>query len=611
MPDPIWTLEHVRLAGHPGDRLRDICVTIRAGTTVVVGRSGAGKTSLLNLLTGFEPPTAGAIRFHILATSDRLPIFWSPPDGGLWPHLNVAQHIHAVAPRVDGVDPDGILADFDLTQASAKLPEHLSQGQRSRLAVARALASGAQVLVMDEPLAHVDEGRLEDYWTVIRSHVKEHRIHLVFATHSPGTAIGEADHAIGMDNGRVVFSGDIAALYADPPNLMLAELLGPTNWLSEKDATRWLGAVALHGPCFRPHEVDVLPDPDGSVCVESSRSHGSYHTARLRHTTSGESRFFFHRPVNPALKVGARVALRACLLTLICLLQGGCGRAEGGALPVAEVHLWPMPPAGSRIPQPRSITNGEPGELIVLDNAGRILIFNEEGVLQRQWSMPDNRDGNPEGACRLADGRIAVADTHYHRVVFFDHKGVLLSTMGREGTEPGRFIFPVKITEDATGHFYVAEYGGNDRVQKFTAQGHFVLEFGGFSTAPGHFQRPGGLLWHEGRVYVTDVVNNRIQVFDDNGLFLHVLGADHNGAPMLSLKLPYDVAMGPQHRLYIVEYSSGRLTVVEPDGRLVGRYGSPGRGLGQFATPWGVAVLSDTRIVIADTGNRRLVEVVP
>jgi DNA-binding beta-propeller fold protein YncE len=72
--------------------------------------------------------------------------------------------------------------------------------------------------------------------------------------------------------------------------------------------------------------------------------------------------------------------------------------------------------------------------------------------------------------------------------------------------------------------------------------------------------------------------------------------------------LPYGITIGPDAALYVIEYGPGRVSKVNLQGRLIGRYGGMGKGDAQFRTPWGIAVDSRMRLRIADTGNRRIAE---
>jgi hypothetical protein len=300
-------------------------------------------------------------------------------------------------------------------------------------------------------------------------------------------------------------------------------------------------------------------------------------------------------------------SLRPTLLGLLLLLLGACGAANEPAIAVRELHHWQIPADGVKIPAPRALTVGRDNELLVLDTAGRLLVYSEKGVLARQWRMPESEAGNPEGVCVLRDGRIAVADTHYSRILFFDQNGKLLGTLGREGKGPGEFLYPVALTQDDEENLYVAEYGSNDRVQKFTREGELVLSFGSFGTEPGQFQRPSGLVYHEGKILVSDATNNRIQVFSDGGKFIKILELT---GQQLRLRFPFGISLGSDNVLYIIEWGESRITSISLKGRLLGRYGSCGTGRGQFSTPWGIAVDSNLRILVADTGNRRIVELV-
>ncbi|MHC5057045.1 MAG: ATP-binding cassette domain-containing protein [Planctomycetota bacterium] len=657
MPRALWKLEDVTLAGDAGrPRLAGVSLEILEGTTAVVGPSGAGKTSLLNVLVGYERPDSGAIVFGLAqsdaAGSERalrfaLPLFWVPQRGGLWPHLTALGHLGTVAPGRDADELRALLAEFDIDSRAEARPDQLSEGECSRLAVARALAADPAVLVMDEPLANVDPARVGGYWDVVRGRASERGAAMVFATHSPETVMREAERAVCVREGRVLYAGDVEPLYFRPATEELARCLGEANWLSPRDAREWLGRDEAEARCFRPQEIAVRPDEDGPLVVRSSRFQGSVAEVELERAGTGERRRFFHRPsptsMVDGLGAGTRVSIKAViksalkgalsLLVAAAITVGGCGKRDGGGpeLDVKSWRAWQMPPDGARVPAPREVEVGPGGEVLVLDTSGRVLIFDDSGKLARSWRMPETERGRPEGALFLRDGRIAVADTHYHRVIFFDAGGREVGRLGSEGRGDGEFIYPVALAEDDSANLYVCEYGHNDRVQKFSRTGAFVSAFGGAGTGEGEFQRPSGIAWRAcaadprgqspcaasraaatsprrrgGRLYISDAFNNRVQVFSDDGGFVGVLSSDKRPS---TLEFPYDLALGGDGALFLIEYKAGRLTKLSPGGELVGTFGSAGTGEGEFRTPWGLAARGG-RVYVADTGNRRVVELV-
>lgn len=308
------------------------------------------------------------------------------------------------------------------------------------------------------------------------------------------------------------------------------------------------------------------------------------------------------------MKVGRAVVAAA----VIAAFAVGC--APQAVTPVdglAGFRETVLPTTDGGRPAPRAVCVADDGERLVLDTVGRVLVYRPDGSLRTHWWMPEYDVGRPEGIRKTADGRIYVADTHYHRVVEFDSEGTVTRMFGSRGTGPGQFEYPVAVELDDSGHLYVAEYGGNDRVQKFTLDGQPVLAFGTAGTGPGQFQRASGLIWRRepegGVVYVSDAINQKVHRFADDGTYLGEVGGSPGQSPP-GLAYPYDLAVTPSEAFAVPDYASGTVTVFRDDGRVVGRFGGAGRGPGEFWTPWGVAVAADGTVVVADTGNRRLVE---
>ncbi|MCA9026512.1 MAG: ATP-binding cassette domain-containing protein [Planctomycetaceae bacterium] len=611
MVETLWELNHVSLGRSSARRVDDVSLVVRPGVTAVMGPSGAGKTSLLNLLVEFERPDAGQFNDCFPQDGARPPLAWVPPDFGLWPHLTVREHLETVQPVRSGTyEVSSLLEGFELTQIADAHVGRLSQGERSRLAVARALCSDPLVLVMDEPLVHVDSASLDDYWRLIRDHCRSRTTSLVFSTHSPDVVLREASRVVCLDRGRVSYEGPVQTLYSEPPSPQLARLLGPANWFDESDVPHWLSGAheTMQRHCIRPERLRLTPASDEGLTVHESRTIGSLVETELEHELTQDRRTIVHQQGDAPLTAGTRVLLQLCVVLLMCLLWSGCQSSEAGPqLPVTGTRTLKMPADGSSVPAPRSLTVSDEGELYVLDNAGRVLVYDAQGELNRQWRMPEYDVGKPEGVCVLDDGTVAVADTHYHRIVVFTKTGDVLRMFGELGEEPGQFIYPVAITKDDSGHVYVAEYGGNDRIQKFKVDGTLVTTFGSFGIDEGQFQRPSGVVWLDGQVYVADAINNRVQVYSDEGDYREtIVDAARDGS--VNVDYPYDIALGPDASLFLVEYGAGRVTRIDLQGKLLGRYGNVGRDEGQFYTPWGITVDQQGRVFVADTGNHRTVE---
>lgn len=296
----VFNLSNVTLAP---ERLDNISISIRAGVTAVLGASGAGKTSLLNLLAAFEEPGTGSI--------ERPPkLFWAPQDGGLWPGMTVREHLSAMTRDNQAIEE--LLDAFELGNCVKQTPATLSRGQQARLTVARALLADATALVMDEPLAHVDTNRRSAFWKAIRHSMASRNQSLVFATHEPELVLGEAEHVVCIESGRSCFDGSVADLYWNAGSASDAAFLGPVNWVTEDIRMGWFAKERSEVPkCLRPEQlqVDQSADADALITVTSANFRGSHEELILRHDESGEYRTFWHRPISNHLNPGMPVSL--------------------------------------------------------------------------------------------------------------------------------------------------------------------------------------------------------------------------------------------------------------------------------------------------------------
>ncbi len=271
-------------------------LAIPSGRTAILGQSGAGKTSLIEVLVGFKRPMTGE-------ANGPSSLAWVPQDHGLWPAHTAREHLTLVGASTEKTEQ--LLAAFDLTDVGTFRAGDLSLGEGARLSVARALAQNTPVVVMDEPLAHVDSARVGKYWRVIRDHIASTGASLIFATHQPETALGEAEHAICLRAGSPIFQGSISQLYHEPADEELAACLGPTNWLTPDDARVWFGDSWKSARCVRPERLIVAAD--GPFTIVGSRFRGAFAETELR-TTDGATRTFLHRPER-ALAVESKVKI--------------------------------------------------------------------------------------------------------------------------------------------------------------------------------------------------------------------------------------------------------------------------------------------------------------
>ncbi len=241
-----------------GIRLRGVSLRLGAGVTAILGYSGAGKSSLLSVLAGFEQPTSGSVERGDLGVGGALPCYWVPQSGGLWSHVTVRGHVELVSAG----SADEILRAFDLWERRDACPGDLSQGERSRLAVVRAVSAGAGVLLMDEPLAHVDPVRKPGYWEELCSRLRASGTSLVFASHEPGVVLRHAERVVCLREGRVWHESGVRDLYERAPDRQLGEFLGPMNWLDGALVgglglgAELLGEVGRRGGvCVRPERL--------------------------------------------------------------------------------------------------------------------------------------------------------------------------------------------------------------------------------------------------------------------------------------------------------------------------------------------------------------------
>jgi DNA-binding beta-propeller fold protein YncE len=309
------------------------------------------------------------------------------------------------------------------------------------------------------------------------------------------------------------------------------------------------------------------------------------------------------------------------LLLAAAGLLAGCG--SGSSTGKVE-KTWGQPGAElGNFVKPRGLAVDPKGGFVyVADMSGRIQKFDLDGSALASWKVPDTELGTSEGLAVTSGGDLLVADTHYHRVLRYrfapGEPGGLWTRLagesspnpyviGERGDGPGQFRFPIAVAVDPQDNFYVSEYGGNDRVQKFDAAGRCLLSWGALGSEPGQFIRPSGVAVEAGgNILVADAANHRIQRFSPDGKFLAAWGRLGRGGGGGELHYPYDVAALSDGSFVVAENYNHRLQRFSADGQPLGICGGPGREPGQFSRPWCLAAAGGGVVYVSDTMNHRI-----
>jgi DNA-binding beta-propeller fold protein YncE len=294
------------------------------------------------------------------------------------------------------------------------------------------------------------------------------------------------------------------------------------------------------------------------------------------------------------------------VLLLLILPVTGCGRKVGAGEPRVIEFFGKTGAGPGEFLYPRGIDLDSDGSVLVVDKTGRIQRFSQDGQCLATIQMPQLEAGKPTGMSLHKDGRLFVADTHYHRVVIFSRDGRQIGEFGKYGQEGGCFIYPTDVAFTPDGRIFVSEYGGNDRISVFTSEGVFLSAFGSPGTGEGQFSRPAALCVDEmrGRLYVADACNHRIGVYDFEGRLLSYIGSAGLGPGQL--RYPYGLSLLADGSIVVCEYGNNRLQLFSPEGKSLALYGQAGRQLGQLAYPWAVAVDPHRRAFVVDAGNNRI-----
>jgi len=216
---------HIAHAYGEVQALRDISlVAPRGEITCLLGSSGCGKSTLLGLAAGLLPVQRGSILLdgEVLADGtnapppERRPVGLVFQEGALFPHMDLRRNIAFGLPKARHGEIEGWLEQVGLGGLGARYPHELSGGQQQRAALARAMAPGPAVLLMDEPFASVDIVLRRRLRRDCRMLLKERGTTTILVTHDPAEALDIGDRIAVMEAGRIVQFGSPEELHEAP-----------------------------------------------------------------------------------------------------------------------------------------------------------------------------------------------------------------------------------------------------------------------------------------------------------------------------------------------------------------------------------------------------------
>lgn len=241
----------------------------------LLGPSGCGKTTFLRLLAGFEVPDEGSVELGGDVVAG--PGLWVPPearrvgmvfqDPALFPHMSVRRNVafgirgggDAVRKRVlEVLDLVGLLPLVD------RLPAHLSGGERQRAALARALAPGPEVMLLDEPFSSLDARLREGMREEVRRILRTVGTTVLLVTHDRDEAMSLADRVSVMFEGRIHQTAVPDHVYRRPVDMEVAAFLGRATFLTGAadgaSAATPFGVLPLVQPIQGPVTIMVRPE---------------------------------------------------------------------------------------------------------------------------------------------------------------------------------------------------------------------------------------------------------------------------------------------------------------------------------------------------------------
>jgi putrescine transport system ATP-binding protein len=239
----------------------DVDLSIRKGEIfALLGASGCGKSTLLRVLAGFEQPTRGTVEvdgqvLNGMAPYDR-PINMMFQSYALFPHMTVEQNV-AFGLKQDGLPKAKIaervaemLAMVQMERFAKRKPHQLSGGQQQRVALARSLAKGPKLLLLDEPMGALDKKLRSQMQLELVNIIERLGVTCAMVTHDQEEAMTMAHRIAIMDAGEIRQIGSPDEIYEQPNSRFTAEFIGQVNLLEGKIVDDEKDYITIRSPAM-------------------------------------------------------------------------------------------------------------------------------------------------------------------------------------------------------------------------------------------------------------------------------------------------------------------------------------------------------------------------
>lgn len=257
-----------------------------SGVTVLFGPSGSGKTSVLRCIAGLQRPPHGYLQINgqiwqdsaqgIFVPAHRRAVGYVFQEANLFPHLDVAGNLLYGLKRIGckrlNSEQQALIDLLGIGHLLQRMPGRLSGGEKQRVAIARALVLNPQILLMDEPLAALDQQRKQEILPYLTRLHQQLQIPLLYVTHSRQEMAQLADQLLVMEQGRVQACGPLSILLSQLDGALAhddeAESVWPVTVLAHDDEFD-LSQLRFSGGTLQVRRLNAMPGESLRVLIHA------------------------------------------------------------------------------------------------------------------------------------------------------------------------------------------------------------------------------------------------------------------------------------------------------------------------------------------------------